>query len=372
MKVSLVCSVCRASYSADEPLWCCECGGLLDIVHYPEFSIDKVMSRPQNMWRYRESMPLSLDAEVVSFNEGYTPLLEMKQSGISFLAKLDFLFPTGSFKDRGASVMISKAKSIGISEVIEDSSGNAGASVAAYCARAGINCRIFVPYNTSRSKQRQISAFGAQLSRVCGSREDVAVRALKEAEVTYYASHSWNPFFLHGTKTVAYEICEQLKWKAPSAVVVPVGNGTLLLGVFIGFQELCRTGLIKSIPRLIGVRSASLAQLTDTGHNQALSTRVPESNTVAEGIAVERPVRSNQILNALKSTSGWLCPVSDDEIGKAIRYLASNGILVEPTGAVSMAGFVKDATKLMKERQVVVILTGSGLKDMTKVSQLLN
>ncbi|KUK94489.1 MAG: Threonine synthase [Thermotogales bacterium 46_20] len=371
MKISLVCSVCGASFSANEPLWRCECGGLLDVVHHPEFPIDRIMSRPQNMWRYREAIPLPLDSEIVSFDEGHTPLLDMRHNGVSFLTKLDFLFPTGSFKDRGASVLVSKAKSIGISGVIEDSSGNAGASLAAYCARACIRCKIFVPHSTSESKLEQISAFGAQLVRVRGSREDTAVQALKEAEAAYYASHSWNPFFIHGTKTVAYEICEQLKWNAPSAVVVPVGNGTLLLGVFIGFQEMCRAGLIKSIPRLVGVRSASFAPVANAWHGENIVAQFPESTTVAEGIAVERPVRSDQILNALKSTNGWLCLVSDDEIREAMRYLACNGILVEPTGAVSVAGFVKDTPRLMKERQVVVILTGSGLKDMAKVSRLL-
>ncbi|MEM9982561.1 MAG: pyridoxal-phosphate dependent enzyme, partial [Bacteroidota bacterium] len=151
--------------------------------------------------------------------------------------KLDFLFPTGSYKDRGASVMISKVKELGIDKVVQDSSGNAGASVAAYCAKAGIACDIYAPKCTSQAKLTQIKMYGATLHLIDGTREDTAQAALEAAQKSYYASHCWNPYFFQGTKTFAFEIAEQMGWKAPDTVILPAGNGTLLIGAYIGFRE---------------------------------------------------------------------------------------------------------------------------------------
>ncbi|MCP4155342.1 MAG: pyridoxal-phosphate dependent enzyme, partial [bacterium] len=206
------------------------------------------------MWRYKEAIPVSNESTVVSFEEGFTPLLEMDIENRTVLVKQEQLFASGSYKDRGASVLISKIKEMGIGEVVEDSSGNAGASVAAYCAAAGIQCTIFAPEETSPGKLAQIEAYGAVLNKIPGSREETANAVLKAAETTYYASHSWNPYFFHGTKTFAFEVCEQLGWKAPGTVILPVGNGTLLLGAYIGFNELVNAGIIGKMPVIIGVQ----------------------------------------------------------------------------------------------------------------------
>ena len=194
-------------------------------------------------------------------NEGFTPLEEIAFDGNRTLMKIDYLFPTGSYKDRGATVLMSKMKEWGVQKVVEDSSGNAGSAIAAYCAKAGIECEIYVPQYTSSEKTVQIQAYGATLRKVQGSRERTAEVAMEAASKIPYASHCWNPFFLHGTKTFAFEVWEQMDWKAPDVLVLPIGHGTLFLGAYIGFKELKEAGMIKRIPRLVGVQSASCAPL---------------------------------------------------------------------------------------------------------------
>ena len=239
-----VCTTCHKSYELNSPRWRCDCGGLLDINFTPQFDPRRLDGRKPTLWRYREAIPLTADASVVSFDEGFTALLQVSFNGRPVWVKQDQLFTTGSYKDRGATVLISQAAYLGVEAVVEDSSGNAGCAVAAYCARAGINCDIYVPADNSPAKLAQITRYGAGLKAIPGSREDTAAAVMQAAETTFYASHSWNPFFFHGTKTWAYEVCEQLGWHAPDTVILPAGNGTLLLGAAIGFKELALMGII--------------------------------------------------------------------------------------------------------------------------------
>ena len=234
--------------------------------------------------------------------EGFTPLEEMELEGHRVFLKIDYLFPTGSYKDRGATVLISKVKEMGVRRVVEDSSGNAGCAIAAYCARGGIECEIYVPESTSKGKLTQIEAYGAVLKKVEGSRERTAEITMEAASKTYYASHCWNPFFFHGTKTFAYEVWEQMNWKNPDTLVLPIGHGTLFLGVYLGFKELKEAGLIRKIPKLVGIQSASCAPLYlafKEGKDEVPS--IEKRETIAEGIAIATPVRGKQIL---KSRSG--------------------------------------------------------------------
>ena len=233
----LSCRSCNKNYDIGEPIWRCHCGGLLDISNDDLFSISDIQLNRHDLWRYQKALPVDYSS-IVSFGEGLTPLLKVEIMGREVLIKQDHLFPTGSYKDRGASVLISQIKSLGIRRVVEDSSGNAGCAIAAYCARAGIACDIYVPADTSPAKLAQIESYGATLHKIPGSREDTADAVMAAAHEHYYASHSWNPFFFEGTKTFAYEICEQMNWRAPDFVILPVGNGTLLLGASIGFNRL--------------------------------------------------------------------------------------------------------------------------------------
>ena len=281
--------------------------------------------------------------------------------GRKILLKQDHLFPSGSYKDRGASVLISKIKELGIKTVVEDSSGNAGAAIAGYCAKANIRCHIYVPEKTSAEKLSQIEQYGAFLHKIRGNREKTAEAALKHARKTYYASHYWNPYFFQGTKTFIFEVVEQLGWRCPDALFFPVGNGTLLLGCYIGLQELRQEGVIDKLPKIIGVQAENCAPLAYSWktHSHIKSYSVVKS-TIAEGIAIKNPVRADDILDVVKKTNGTFITVTEKEISAALSYTIHNGYYIEPTSAVVIAGFKKYPLK--KNEDVVVPLTGHGLK----------
>jgi len=299
--------------------------------------------------------------------EGFTPLERMEMNGREALLKIDYLFPTGSYKDRGATVLISKMKEWGVKQVVEDSSGNAGSAIAAYCAKAAIDCNIYVPHDTSPGKLVQIQAYGATLKKVEGSREKTAKRAIKAASETPYASHCWNPFFLHGTKTFAFEVWEQMGWKAPDTLVLPVGHGTLFLGVYIGFKDLREAGMIKKIPKLVAVQSASCAPLYYAFEKGWQETRpIEKKETVAEGIAIAEPVRGKQILEATRETDGEILIVTEKEIGTALKAMGRKGHFIEPTSAATVAGLSQYLRKRRGRETVVSTLTGMGLKSAGK------
>ncbi len=369
---ALICRSCRRTYALDDPRWRCECGGVLDLQFTPRLDWAALGQRKPNLWRYREALPVQKDRSIVSFEEGFTPLLALPIDGRQVWIKQDHLFPSGSYKDRGAAVMISKARELAIPAVVEDSSGNAGCAVAAYCARAGIECTIYVPEDTAAAKLAQIQWYGANLIRVPGSREDTARAVLQAAQTTYYASHSWNPFFFQGTKTFAYEVCEQLEWQAPDALVLPAGNGTLLLGAAIGFAELRAQGVIENPPRLIAVQSQACAPLAlafrdHLGSNPAIR----KEDTLAEGIAIADPIRGPQIVDAVRQSGGTFLTVSEAEIREALREISRLGIYIEPTAAATVAGLRQYLRSAGPTERIVSVFTGSGLKTTEKMLKLL-
>jgi len=367
-----VCTECKASYPLDEPVWRCGCGAILDIDFTPAFDLARIKNRRPTIWRYREAIPIAHDDNIVSLDEGFTPLTEITIDGKAVFIKQDQLFPTGSYKDRGASVLISKVKELGIKEVVEDSSGNAGAAIASYCARAGVKCHIYVPEDTSAGKLAQIKLCGAELHQVPGTREDTARAALRVAEKRYYASHVWNPFFFHGTKTFAFEVSEQLGWKCPDTVILPVGNGTLLLGAYIGFRELLQAGIIDRLPRIIGVQAENCAPLHHA-YQQNLGEVMPvdTKETMAEGIAIARPARGRQILDAIRQTGGQFLAVSEGEIAKALEETCRQGYYIEPTSAATIAGIKKYLSASSLDEVIVSVFTGHGLKATEKMLKLL-
>jgi len=362
---ALVCTECQARHPLTAPIWRCRCGGLLDIVHTPKLDPAAVAKLPPTLWRYREAMALAPHAQPITMGEGFTPLLPIKLERVRFLAKLDQLFPTGSFKDRGAAVLMSQVAALRIRTVVEDSSGNAGCAIAAYGARARITCHIYVPSSNAPAKLEQIAAYGARLHRIPGTRQDTADAALAAAEKAYYASHVWNPFFFEGTKTWAYEVCEQMGWRAPDAVVLPIGNGSLLLGAAIGFRELRDMGIIADVPRLIGVQAEGCAPLAQA-YRQGLAepTPVEAAQTVAEGIAIAAPKRGRQVLEAIHASRGTVLTVDDDALAAVQHALAQQGLYVEPTAAAGPAGVVRvrQLGVLPAGATVVTSLTGHGLK----------
>ena len=360
-----------------------------------------------SLWRYREALPIPDEADIVTLGEGMTPLIPLDAAADSgHYAKLDYLCPTGSYKDRGASVLLTHLKGLGVEEVVEDSSGNAGAAIAAYSARAGIRCTIYCPASTSKGKLAQIAAYGAELKLVEGNRMATTEAVKDAAKNVCYASHNWHPFFLEGTKTLAFEIVEQLGGDAPAHVICPVGFGSIYLGLFIGFRALCEAGVIECVPRLLGVQAAACCPIynayrdMEQGEGQALalrdsvrrgegqalalrnSVRCDEgqapalwnkgvvsrmrqtSPTLAEGITAELPVRGQMILDAIHYTNGAFTIVDDAEIQAGLEMLATRGIYVEPTSAVVVKGYEKfrEAGIIGEGETTVSVLTGIGLK----------
>jgi threonine synthase len=365
---SFFCSSCNRFYPLQPSRWRCDCGSFLDLKFESKFSIKRILKRGPTLWRYRETIPIHHEPSILSMNEGFTPLEEVEFGGNRTLLKIDYLFPTGSYKDRGATVLMSKMKEWGVQKVVEDSSGNAGSAIAAYCARAGIECEIYVPQHTSSEKTVQIQAYGATLKKVQGSRERTAEVAMEAASRIPYASHCWNPFFLHGTKTFAFEVWEQMGWKAPDVLVLPIGNGTLFLGVYMGFRELKEAGMIKRIPRLVGVQSAFCAPLYQAFKKGWRETRpVEKEETIAEGIAISEPVRGRQILEATEEAAGEILTVTEKEIGMALMEMGRKGHFIEPTSAATIAGLKKYLRKKRRRETIVSTLTGTGLKSVGKM-----
>ncbi|MFF3640059.1 threonine synthase [Streptomyces sp. NPDC002564] len=346
--------------AAVSPAWSCPaCRGPLDLDFSPTPApLDKLSGRVNSLWRYAECLPLP--APAISLGEGRTPVVEL-EGRIS--AKLDFLMPTLSFKDRGAVMLAALALRLGPDRVIADSSGNAGTAVAAYCARAGLDCTVYVPAGTSPKKLEQIGAHGARVDVVDGDRESAAsaARAAADEPGTFYASHVHNPYFLHGTKTYVHELWEDLGGRLPEALVVPVGNGTLLLGAQLAVRELHAAGLIARRPALYAVQSAAVAPLAGAWRAGAddLVGETPMAPTHAEGIAIPRPPRARQILRAVRESGGAFLTVTEEQIASAQADLTGRGLYVESTGVACWAAVREGA---LDGRTGVVPLCGAGVK----------
>ncbi len=372
MKVNYRCSKCHRRFAVDTLAYRCQCGGAFELEKTPtKLPRDKLKNRTNSIWRYREVLPIAREENIVTLDEGMTPLIEARICDKEILLKLDYLFPSGSYKDRGASVLISKIKELGIKNVIDDSSGNAGAAIATYCARAGINCEIFCPETAAQGKLLQIISYGAKLNKVPGPRENTARAIQEKAEKVFYASHNWNPFFLEGTKTVFYEICEQLNWAVPDCIIMPVGYGSILLGIALAARELKDMGIIDRLPKLVAVQSEAYPPIYEAfkrGETE-VTPLATGKYTYAEAIACANPIRGRQILEAIRETGGEVITVSEDEIAEGITILAQKGIYVEPTSAV-VVGALKKSSRVAEGKTNVVILTSIGLKATDKILKL--
>jgi threonine synthase len=369
--MKLIDSVTQFLVESSNLTWRSPSGNPLDLIFEATFDLGMIQKRKPNLWRYREALPIEKNTSIVSLDEGFTPLLFINFNGTKVGIKQEQLFSTGSYKDRGATVLMSHVKSLGISNVIQDSSGNAGCSIAAYAALAKIGCTIYLQNETSPSKTAQIKAYGSNISFIEGTREDVAEATMIAAETIYYASHCWNPFFFHGTKTFAYEVCEQLNWKAPDAVVLPAGNGTLLIGCYIGFTDLLKAGIISKMPKLIAVQSEHCAPLAKAFFaGQKTYSAIETSQTIAEGIAIAKPARGNQLLSIVQESKGHFITVSEHEIKEAWKECAQKGYYIEPTSAATIAG-VKTYLKNSAGELVISLFSGHGLKSTDKILQLL-
>jgi len=363
------CFSCDRQYPLSDRRFRCACGGFLTLPTADFFARDALAGRDVSIWRYREAFGLPAGAEPVSLGEGRTPLVRREIGGQALAFKLDYLQPSGSFKDRGASTLMTLVKFLGVRTVVEDSSGNAGAAMAAYAAAAGIGCTIFSPDYTPDGKLVQIRLYGAQVVKTPGTRQDTNDAALRAAETSFYASHLWHPFFGQGLATAAYELWEQMGGRVPPAVIVPAGSGGYLEGLALGFHALVKAGYADALPRLIGVQADHCAPL-HLAWQRGLNDYAPiePQPTIAEGIAVQRPPRAAAVLEAIRGSGGCTVGVSEGEILDATKTLFGLGLFAEPTSAATLAGWRK--LPAAERAGAVLILTGSGLKQTKRLGEL--
>ncbi len=358
----------RADVSIRAP-WC-QCGGLWKLTYtktLTKFETKGIDTKEWSLFRYRNYLPIPKGEEnvwkSVTMGEGMTPIISFNEN---VLLKMDDYMPTLSFKDRGAAILAVHCKSIGVKEVVQDSSGNAGNSVAAYCVRAGIKCKIFVPQNTSPKKISMIQTYGAEVQIVPGSRDNCAEVCRKAVQETgaYYASHVYNPFFYEGTKTYLYEIYEQLG-RIPKNLFIPVGNGTLFLGVMKALEHFQASGILdrNCFPQIYAVQSENCSPLL-----QAAAKKSPHpadvipSETLAEGIAIGKPMRGKEILKYVYQYGVQVIPVPEKEILPAQRELAEKGIFCEHTTAATYAAYQEYIQRYGILKDVLLPICGAGIK----------
>jgi threonine synthase len=361
-----------AAYPLDQPRWRSDSGAPLMISDLPGIDRGGIDRSLRSLWRYRGALPVAVKAPI-SMGEGCTPLVSRTWQDVAVLFKLEWFSPTGSFKDRGASVMMSILREQGVTQVLEDSSGNGGAAIAAYAAAGGMGAKILTPATTQRAKTIQMRAYGAVVELVPGTRQDTADEAERQSARVFYASHNWQPFFLQGTKTLAYELWEDLGFCAPDNIIVSTGAGSNVLGCDIGFGELLRQGAIERLPRLFAVQPENCAPIHAAwvSGTTAKMPIVPKP-TIAEGTAIANPVRLTRVIEAIGRSRGATVAVSEDAIIAAVIDLAHLGLYAEPTSAAAVAAL----SKLIAEGTIragettVVVLTGSGLKATQRIGEL--
>ena len=357
------CTRCGATAPVDTRASHCSCGGLWQLDYTPPaFDLDLIDRSVWGLFRYRRFLPLTGDTwRDVTLGEGMTPLVPLDQD---VLLKMDYYMPTLSFKDRGAAVLVAHMKSIGVEAAVQDSSGNAGNSVAAYCGRCGIACDIYVPEGTSPGKIAMIQAHGATAHVVPGSRDHCAdvCRAQVEQEGKYYANHVYNPFFYQGTKTYLYEVYEQLG-RIPAHLFVPLGNGTLFLGVVLALEELLAAGCIDHFPKVIAIQSERCDPFVKAAavHSPDPAPVTP-TPTMAEGIAIGVPMRGREILEAIYRYDMDLITAPEDRILEARSYLARRGIYCEHTTAANLAAYWHYCDTHGKTPDSLLTMCGAGLK----------
>ena len=351
---------CSENNAAQQPTdWRCgECGGLIDWVDLPPFDPARIDKGDFSLWRYAAMLPVP---RRFSLGEGMTPLVSLDIGGGRVHAKLEYLNPTGSFKDRGVAVMLNQLAGAGVSAAMDNSSGNAGASLAAYAGLAGMEATVYVPAASAvESKKAHIRAYGGRIIESDNLPADIHAAA----EHRTYASHAWNPGFLLGQHTAAWEVWEQLGGRAPEAMAMPVGHGGLFLGCYRGFKALRDAGLIERIPRMIAVQSAGVDPIVRGWEQGAESPpQIVRGESVADGILVDEPVRGRQILAAIRDSGGLALRVDNAAILDARRNMHGRGFMIETTSAVPVAALPQIRERI-GDVEVVIALTGSGLKSL--------
>lgn len=368
-----ICMNCEKEYVPAPLLIRCDCGSALWVKPEKSFSKSDLITNDFTMWRYANAYALDKESIEITFNETITPLASAKIGHVNILAKMDSLMPTGSFKDRGAAMVVNYLNSQGIRSISEDSSGNGGSAYAGYAAKGNFDCNIFVPAGTSLGKTVQTRIYGARCFEIEGSREDVANAAMnsKATHDSYYVGHNWHPLFIEGVKSIAYEIWEQCGYQAPDNFIAPAGNGSLLAGAYLGFMELLRGGAIDKMPRLFGIQTEGIQPFVQQFNNEEIN--IGSTDTLAEGIKIQRSSRIKEIIEFVRQSNGSFISVNESEIKEALHMMGKQGFFIEPTSAAAFSGIKKliDTDQIMEGQITVGVITGNGLKSTNKLQDLL-
>lgn len=371
------CVKCGREYEAKPDLTNCECGGILDIIYDYDyiksvFKKEDLKTRPYDMWRYRELLPVEPDTELPPLRVGWSPLYEAerlaKQLGVRRLwIKDDGLNPTASLKDRASAMAVAKAREAGAEVIACSSTGNAASSLAGNAAAAGLKTYIFVPSRAPKGKVAQLMSFGATVISVQGSYEDTFELSKQAIERWgwYNRNAAINPYLSEGKKTVGLEIMEQLGWQVPDYIAISVGDGCTIAGLWKGLKDLYAIGFLDRLPKLIAVQAAGCCPI-----NRAVEENAPwrpmEENTLADSIAVGVPRNPDKAIAAIRESQGLTVEVTDEEIMAAQKLLGTScGVFGEPAGVTGTAGLKKLCAqgKIPADATVVSVVTGNGLKD---------
>jgi len=376
----LECTYCHATYPADEVIrLCTECSKVL----YPRYDLDgakealnpdELKNRPANMWRYFEVMPILDEANVITLGEGFTPIFKAERLGKEVGAnalyiKDEGLNPTASFKARGLSAAVSKAKELGITKLTMPSAGNAAGAMAAYCAKGGMEAHVFMPKDAPEANQIEVSISGGNLTLIDGLISDAGVLSRQRAaeDNLFDVSTLQEPYRVEGKKTMGYEITEQSDWELPDAIIYPTGGGTGIVGMWKAFDEMEEMGWIGSKrPRMFAVQSDGCAPIVRAFH-EGTEFAEPWENaqTMAAGIRVPGAIGDYLILAAIRESKGGALTVTDEEIKYYMSLVASlEGIFVCPEGAATAVAMNKllVAGDLSPDDNILLLNTGSGLK----------
>jgi threonine synthase len=375
------CINCGTKYAIDEVIYFCrKCGDILEIKLDYDMATDLLKKSgwrktPLSVWRYRDLMPINDASKIVTLNEGGTGLHQCKRLGkalgISQLyVKNEGENPTGSFKDRGMTVGVTKALELGVKSVICASTGNTSASLAAYAAKAGLQCAVLIPSGKiAYGKLAQAIIYGAKVIQVRGNFDQALdiVFKLSEKHRNIYLLNSINPFRIEGQKSLGFEICEQLDNKPPDRVIVPVGNAGNISAIWKGFTEFHNLGFVKTLPKMTGIQAVGAAPIAEAIKNGSSTiTPVSTPETIATAIRIGAPVSWKKAINAIRDSGGTAETVTDEEILEAQKTLSRlEGLFVEPASASSIAGLKKlvENGDVDKNERIVCVTTGHGLKD---------
>lgn len=376
----LECAACGLNHEARRLLNLCrECGKPL-LVRYDlgragcSLTRESLKTRRADLWRYRELLPVEEEENIISLGEGWTPLLRAgrlgKELGIQQLyIKDESQNPTQSFKARGMSAAVSMAKELGAKKLAVPSAGNAAGALAAYAARAGLECFIFMPSDTPRANVVECEQTGAHVTLIDGLITDCGaeVARRKDAEGWFDVSTLKEPYRVEGKKTLGYELAEQLNWQLPDVIIYPTGGGTGLIGMWKAFEEMEQMGWIGSKrPRMVTVQASGCAPIVRAFENgDRFADEFPNASTVAAGLRVPKAIGDFLILDALRESGGTAIAVTDDELIAATREIGkAEGIFCAPEGAACLPALRKllNSGAVKSSEQVVLFNTGSGVK----------